>query len=288
MENKCIVFYDYWQMQCCGKGFEKGQKVKWLVEGKGTCGFHTGLADQAGFASVSLPEDVDYTFDNHNDDYRELLVLEGTVTGVQGCYRDPNLTCFGKVIEGTNSLDVIQDVDGMEMAGYLISIDDYTTRPTKKSEVTFYMGRDPEATEVRFSRPEQFGVTVTVIKDRVRQEAEMFPTEGKRLTDGFLDRLLAGDVEFSLRDSEHNPYTMSFSSGKMVVKTEAGEQEFPATLEEFKAAFLDTVRKYSMYYAAPCNYPIYFFEEYDKMLADFEKCRPRQKEILTKLPDVQG
>lgn len=28
---KCSVFYESWQMECCGKAFYKGDNVKWLV-----------------------------------------------------------------------------------------------------------------------------------------------------------------------------------------------------------------------------------------------------------------
>lgn len=29
--DTCIVFYESWQMECCGKAFFVGDTVKWLV-----------------------------------------------------------------------------------------------------------------------------------------------------------------------------------------------------------------------------------------------------------------
>lgn len=284
MENKCVVFYEYWQMECCGTGFEKGQDVKWLVEKRGTKSFHNGIADRPGYVSMKTPDEVDYTFDNHNDDYRELLVLEGTVSEVKGCYRDPKFETFGKVIDGNDSLDVIQKVDGMEMEGYLVTISDYKTRPAEKSEVTFYMGREPEATEIEFSRPELLGTIMTVTTDTSKDELEIFPTEGRALTEGFLDRLLAGESEFSLKDSDGSEYTMNFDSSEMIIRGASEDRHIPVSLKQFKAAFLDTVREYSMYYAAPCNYPAFFFMGYDKMISSFEKYRSKEAAILAKLP----
>lgn len=41
--EKCVVFYECWQIECCGKQFSKGDTVKWLVvENEEGCRRKTG------------------------------------------------------------------------------------------------------------------------------------------------------------------------------------------------------------------------------------------------------
>lgn len=72
---KCRVFYEIWEMECCGAPFSVGDRVKWQV---GTV--------QDG--QITAPLDighVDYWYDAH-DFFAEVSVLEGTVAKIEILY----------------------------------------------------------------------------------------------------------------------------------------------------------------------------------------------------------
>ena len=72
--NRCIVFYESWQMECCGTDFFIGDTVKWLVY---PCNY------------LNTPVDVgkvEYCYEAHDSDWNKLSVLEGKVEDIKILY----------------------------------------------------------------------------------------------------------------------------------------------------------------------------------------------------------
>ena len=69
-----LVFYEYWQMECCGNPFKVGDKIKWLVtESEG----------------LRLPIDVgrvNYIYEAHSSELEKLYMFEGAVTEISILY----------------------------------------------------------------------------------------------------------------------------------------------------------------------------------------------------------
>ncbi len=132
--DTCFVFYDCWQMECCGKKFSVGDTVKWLIY----------KAER-----LNTPVDVgriDYCYEAHSSDWHNLLVLEGKVEEIKILYEkfepskdDPRLLIpiDGKIIKAKTAKGFDRKLDGMEASGYIVLLDEYTIRPAKKDEVTY-------------------------------------------------------------------------------------------------------------------------------------------------------
>ena len=134
LENKCIVFYESWQMECCGTPFSMGDIIKWIV-----C-----KAD-----GLNTPIDVgiiDYCYEAHSSEWSNLLVLSGKVDKIETLYQkfvpsqdNPRLLVpmDGKMIDVDMAKGFDKKIEEMEASGYIVSIGEYTIRQAEKSEVTF-------------------------------------------------------------------------------------------------------------------------------------------------------
>lgn len=134
MTNECIVFYESWQMECCGTAFAIGDAVNWLV-------YQTD--------SLNTPVDIgkiDYCYEAHSSDWKKLLVLEGKVDCIRILYEkylpsedNPRflVPVDGILIESETAKGFDKKLDGMEANGYLVTIRDYTVRQAEEDEVTF-------------------------------------------------------------------------------------------------------------------------------------------------------
>lgn len=132
--NKCIVFYESWQMECCGTGFQIGDTVKWLV-----CSSYP----------LVTPVDVgkiDYCYEAHDSDWKNIFMLEGIVKHIQILYEkyapskdNPKLLApvSGRLIESNCAKGFEKSVNDMKPSGYIVEIVNYSVRPAKKEEVTF-------------------------------------------------------------------------------------------------------------------------------------------------------
>lgn len=67
---KCTVFYDSWQMECCGTPFSVGDIVKWLV-----------LKAEQLNTPVNVGA-INYCYEAHSSDWQNIFVLEGKVATV--------------------------------------------------------------------------------------------------------------------------------------------------------------------------------------------------------------
>lgn len=136
MGDKCAVFYDSWQLECCGDPFGIGDTVKWLVH-------------EVGEGGLGLPVDmgkVDHYYEAHSCEWQELFVLDGKVERIRTLYQryepskdDPRylVPVGGKLVEAQRAEGFEKDLDGLKATGYLVCVSGYTLRPAKKEEVTF-------------------------------------------------------------------------------------------------------------------------------------------------------
>lgn len=79
MEHNCIVWYDEWQMACCGEPFSIGDKVKWPVSPDWNDDYlPVDMKQQVGR--------ITYFYDAHADSLEGLFTLIGIVKNIQGVY----------------------------------------------------------------------------------------------------------------------------------------------------------------------------------------------------------
>jgi len=135
--DSCTISVENWQMQCCGTPFSVGDKVEWLVYKHDRVSVVTGRA-------------IEYYYEKHSSDWRELLMLTGTVDEIKALFVSielhpnpaENHNCTHhcvyrnhKVIEYADGWD--KDSEELELGEYEVRLIDCTVRPAKKSEVTF-------------------------------------------------------------------------------------------------------------------------------------------------------
>ena len=126
------VFYELWQMECCGKPFKIGDPVEWYVIS----------ADR-----LVRPFDIDgleYFYDAHFDDWDGIYMLKGVVSNISVYYEKFELiTAPGhnmlKPVPGTSeaiATDSSEDVEEyrgeLKASGYIVELDGVTVNPVNK------------------------------------------------------------------------------------------------------------------------------------------------------------
>lgn len=113
--NKCIVFYENWQKQCCGKDFSNSNKIKWLV------------CDGSEIKLSIKVDNIDYCYEAHSSNYKNLFVLEGTIDWIKAFYEKYEITkdiprmkigVDGILCDIESSCDITDNKDDMEFSGY--------------------------------------------------------------------------------------------------------------------------------------------------------------------------
>ena len=134
MQQNCKVFYESWQMECCGRPFAIGDSVSWLV-----------LRE----TELNSPVDVgriDYCYEAHSSAWEELFVLTGRVEQIDILYQryEPSkenprylVPVGGMTIPAEKAEGYEKDKDDMKATGYVVTLGGVTVRPAKKEEVTF-------------------------------------------------------------------------------------------------------------------------------------------------------
>ena len=125
------VFYELWQMECCGKPFKIGDPVEWYVIS----------ADR-----LVRPFDIDgleYFYDAHFDDWDGIYMLKGVVSNISVYYEKFELiTAPGhnmlKPVPGTSeaiATDSSEDVEEyrgeLKASRYIVELDGVTVNPAK-------------------------------------------------------------------------------------------------------------------------------------------------------------
>ncbi len=125
------VFYELWQMECCGKPFKIGDPVEWYV---------------ISTDRLVRPFDIDgleYFYDAHFDDWEGIYTLKGVVSNISVCYEKYELITAGghnmlkpvpgtsEVISTASSEDVEENRGELKASGYIVELDGVTVNPAK-------------------------------------------------------------------------------------------------------------------------------------------------------------
>ena len=134
---KCTVFYESWQMECCGTAFTIGDRVKWLVY---------KIEREQILTPVELGT-IDYCYDEHNTSWEVLFVLEGRVKSIKVLYElfrpeaDPPqrlVSIGGKLLDSEKAEGFEEEIDDMKSTGYVVVLlDECSIRHSEQREVTF-------------------------------------------------------------------------------------------------------------------------------------------------------
>lgn len=131
---KCVVFYECWQMECCGTTFTIGDRVKWLV-----------MRPEYFKAPIDI-DTIDYIYEAHSSEWKKIYVLEGTVEMIRTLYQkyapsEHNARLLvpvdGKLIEVKKAKGYDNPFKDMEAGGYVVDLNECAIRPAKKEEITF-------------------------------------------------------------------------------------------------------------------------------------------------------
>ncbi|MDD6313110.1 MAG: hypothetical protein PUB08_06600 [Firmicutes bacterium] len=129
--NKCIVLYEDWQMKCCGEDFSVNSKIEWLV---------------CNGSEIKLPiktDDIDYYYEAHSSDYKNLFVLEGNIKEIKAFYQKYEPTTEnpkrlvgvdGILYDIKSSRDIVDNKENMAFSAYLVYIENFSIRPALENE----------------------------------------------------------------------------------------------------------------------------------------------------------
>lgn len=140
---------------------------------------------------------------------------------------------------------------------------------------------------ISFSMPDQLGTVLTIGDDSY----EIHSSEGK-LTDGFLDELIKLNKtkqfphRFTLYDDNEYKYPVVITfpdAEQMTVEYDSTTKTYPIPFHTFFDAFAENVKKYAIYYAAPCNYRAFFFSSFDDFVKKMERYKDGEQAILNKI-----
>ena len=121
---KIKLFYDLWQLECCGKPFKVGDEIIWLVTPADGYGESLGI------------KDLDYFYEAHSDTFENIFRIKGKIKSIALYYvkykldnkdgrniyvQIPNTS---KLVNTTSS-DFIEDrnLEKPQMTGYVIELD---------------------------------------------------------------------------------------------------------------------------------------------------------------------
>lgn len=128
------VFYELWQMECCGEPFRTGDRIKWYVKSAACLTSDLGIMD------------LDYVYDAHFDDWEGVNILKGVVKKIFIYYVKYNLiegdphrmmvpVCeINELIEADSSHIDEMERNKLKAFGYVIELDDVTVREAKPKE----------------------------------------------------------------------------------------------------------------------------------------------------------
>ena len=133
MGNRYRVFYECWQMECCGIPFSVGDSVKWTV--CRSLGMNTSVKEA----------DIEYCYEAHSETVSGLLFMEGIVETLDilyECYELSDdkrvlLPVGGRVFPLERAEGFDKDRDGMKASGYIVTLDCTCVRPAEKSDATY-------------------------------------------------------------------------------------------------------------------------------------------------------
>lgn len=131
---KCVVFYEDWQMECCGTKFSIGDTVKWPV-----------IKTEQLNTPVNVGK-IDYCYEAHDSNWENIFILEGKVETIKILYQkyvpsknNPQMLIpiDGETIETEKAKGFDKNFKDMEYSGYIVTLNEYAIRRAQKEEVTF-------------------------------------------------------------------------------------------------------------------------------------------------------
>lgn len=140
---------------------------------------------------------------------------------------------------------------------------------------------------ITFLMPEQLGNTLIICND----EYNLF-YPGERLTDSFLDYIISlkkspsFPSKYTLYDdnvSKKSPIVFNFFEDSITITYENSSTDYFVSFNAFADAFIENVRKYALYYAAPCNYKAMFTASFDDMIKKLSRYRDKAADIIKKI-----
>lgn len=125
------VFYELWQMECCGEPFKRGDNVEWYVI----------PADR--LVTAIKTEGLEYVYDAHFDNWDGVLKLKGVVSSISVYYEKyESVSVSGrnmlKPVPGiseeipTDSSEEVEKHRGeLQASGYIIELENVSVTPAR-------------------------------------------------------------------------------------------------------------------------------------------------------------
>lgn len=126
------VFYELWQMECCGEPFKCGDDIEWYVI----------TADR--LVTALNIDGLEYVYDAHFDDWDGILKLKGVVSSISIYYEKYESVLVSgrnmlKPVPGisevipTDSSEEVEEYRGeLQASGYIVELEKVSVTPAKK------------------------------------------------------------------------------------------------------------------------------------------------------------
>ena len=117
----CKVFYESWQMDCCGEPFSIGDTVNWTV----------GKYEKLGPCNTVNLGKIDYYYENHLFDRGLYFELEGRVIGIKILFEkfgpsklkpSESVPVSGVLRETTKVERYEKGFNGMRVTGFVVTL----------------------------------------------------------------------------------------------------------------------------------------------------------------------
>ena len=132
---KTKVFYELWQMECCGKPFKLGDNIEWYVIS----------ADR--LVDDLVIDGLEYVYDAHFDDWDGILKIKGVVSSISVYYEkyepiSDSAHNMLKPVPGISemiSIDSSEEVEKqrgeLQASGYIVDLEEVSVNPCRGPEV---------------------------------------------------------------------------------------------------------------------------------------------------------
>ena len=134
---KTKIFYDLWEMECCGVPFKIGDTIDWLVR------------NIDGIKDTIEVDNLYYIYDAHNDDWENIYKLKGIVKTINIYYEKFEMKKVNgrnmlvpipktsKLVNTNSSNDYEKEIGEQKASAYVVELEDVTIRPATEKEVTY-------------------------------------------------------------------------------------------------------------------------------------------------------
>lgn len=145
-----------------------------------------------------------------------------------------------------------------------------------------------QISEIMFSLPEQFGVTMTIDGDTY----PLFPNETKlheeliaTMSDKQEDRKLICLLD-APKDDMCGFISLEFQRDTLAISRNGVINHYNMPYQHFRNAFLQHVKKYALYFVAPYNYQAIMLLPFDEMVTKMKRREPEAKALEEKINSI--